>query len=499
MSPGRRFRRLHLSRWLTLGTVWRVLVPAGLLIVLNGMVVYPNDFWWHVRTGQIILSEGHIPTTDRFSFTRFGEPWINQAWLMQVVLYLLYRSGGLPLTLLVHAVTVTAGYTLLLAAVTRAYGLRAGVLATFLGAALGANNWALRPQTFSFLAFGALMYLVESHRRGHKGRLWGAIPLFAVWANSHGGFIFGIAALGSYVLGRLWEFWRGGMPAGERRDAGTLVAIGLLSLAALSLNPQGPVGLAHYVLGFVKSDVTVKYNLEFQPLVIRRWDGALFFASLFLLVAVMAVAGFRPRADQVLSVTGFAALSLWAQRNLAWYGFVLVPTLAAGLHAWRPAARPPARGKPWLNGLVLGLLGVGLVASLPWWRHALPLPRQRRELVTRTTPVAAMDFLCARAPDNARVYQYQPFSSYQIWACPRLKVFLDTRLELYPFEQWMAYFAIEQGRFDWEEVADRYGITHLFLSAEFQEQAVRAATASDCWQEIYRDERAVIFEKICPE
>ncbi|MGC8782406.1 MAG: hypothetical protein ACP5UQ_16210, partial [Anaerolineae bacterium] len=53
---------------------------------------------------------GQIPTTDLFTFTRAGETWINQAWLMQAFLYLVLRTGGLPLILFAHALIITAGY-----------------------------------------------------------------------------------------------------------------------------------------------------------------------------------------------------------------------------------------------------------------------------------------------------------------------------------------------------------------------------------------------------
>ena len=115
--------------------------------------------------GGIILHQHALPTTDLFTFSRFGAPWANQAWLMELVLYALNRLGGIPLVIFFHAVTITTGYVLLLAFSTRTYGIRIGVLATLAGAGLGIQNWSVRPQTVSFLAFGLLVYLIEAHRR----------------------------------------------------------------------------------------------------------------------------------------------------------------------------------------------------------------------------------------------------------------------------------------------------------------------------------------------
>lgn len=55
------------------------------------------DFWWHLKIGEIIVNTRAIPRTDLFSFTAAGEPFVLQNWLVEVLYYLTYRAGGLPL------------------------------------------------------------------------------------------------------------------------------------------------------------------------------------------------------------------------------------------------------------------------------------------------------------------------------------------------------------------------------------------------------------------
>jgi len=201
VEPGFRstLRRLVKGRP-TLSDVWLLLPPLGLLIVLNFTLIRPNDFWWHLRTGQIIFDTGVIPTTDLFSFTRAAQPWTNQGWLMQVILFLLYRAGGLPLIIFFHALTIVGGYVLVEAACLRSRSQRAAALATLAAAAIGVANWNVRPQSVSFLFFGLLLFVLERHRtRGGKS-IWVLPGLFALWVNLHGGFIFGMGLLGIYGL-----------------------------------------------------------------------------------------------------------------------------------------------------------------------------------------------------------------------------------------------------------------------------------------------------------
>ncbi len=511
-DPDAQIRTRWSDKFLSLSTIWWLIAPVGIFCIAIMSPVQPNDFWWHMRTGQIILSTGYVPTIDAFSFTQAGAVWINQSWLMQIVLYLIYRLGagpidlstnpvsssGLALVLLAHSVWITSGYSLVLFSVGRNRGVRVAALATLMGATLGLLNWAVRPQSVSFLFFGLLIYLIEEHGAGRTRRLWWTIPIFALWANSHGGFIFGLGALGFYVVGQLWVFWRAGMPASEWRSKPELIAIGLLALAAPALNPQGPIGIVTYVLGFFRSDVTFQRNVEFAPLTIRHFDGGLLFGVLLFMVFCLLRTRWRLQPHQVVSLLAFLALSLWTRRGIPWLGMILIPILADGLdHLWTRQRTVPL-GKIRLNGLLLGILGTFLLLVLPWWRGSLPLEPEKRSLPSYNTPQAATTFLCRRTgsgENSPRVFQYSVFASYHIWACPDIPVFADTRIELFDGRVWSDYIAIDQGRFDWENVAKRYGITHLFLDPQEQPQAVRAARTSACWANIYQDDRAMIFER----
>ena len=500
---------------LSLSGIWWIVLPLAIFCIAILRPIQPNDFWWHIRTGQIILETGQIPTTDAFSFTRSGETWINQSWMMQVILYYIYshsgiaRDSGLAMVLMVHGLLIASGYTLVLRQVGRQWGVRVGVLATAFGAAVGIMNWAVRPQAVSFLYFGFLIYLIEEHRAGRQAKLWWSVPLFALWVNSHGGFIFGLATLGLYVIGRLFAHLVTGRPAAEERSTILLATNGLMALAAIGLNPEGPLGIINYVLGFFRSDVTIQSNIEFVPLTIRYVDGAILFVVLLLLVLCLLRTQWRLKPSQVLTLLAFLALALWTRRGMPWLGFVLIPILAQGLDAlWRRRGDVPV-GQPALNGMILTILGIFALLALPWWRSSLPLQPEQRLLASSNTPAAAAAFLCTNPTTGAhgtmpqedvRIFQHFAFASYQIWACPNHPVFADTRIELYDGDIWADYFVLSLGRFDWESVADKYGITHLFLDPIQQAQGIRAAQAAPCWVEIYTDDTASIFarEQVCP-
>lgn len=491
-------RTAHSARLaISLPQLWVLVSLASIFVILGLWLIRPHDFWWHVRLGQWIVEHGRLPSTDFFSFTRAGQPWACQSWLMEVVLYFLLRLGDLPLVIFFHAVLITVSYGLLLWLNRQAGGdWRWAALATLAAAMTGVANWNVRPQTISFPLFALSLYLIERHaargkRQATSDGLWWLPPLFVIWANAHGGFIFGLALLGTALLAHLWAWLR----REERFPTQVLLVTGL-SAAATLLTPLGP-GMVEYVLGFLRHPVTRAQNMEFLPPTIRTLDGQLFFCFLAVWIALLLVSRYRPTRHESLRLLLFGGLALMSRRNATWFGFVAAPTLAASLHCWAVQRGVPGKerlGNPGLNRVLAVLVGLATLLSLPWFRPYLPLPEWRRAYVSPETPVEAVAFLRS-LPQPRRVFHDQGYGSYMIWASPEIPVFIDTRIELYPPAQWDDYIALSQARYDWSAILERYRIDTLLLQRESQQPLIEAATASPDWERYYEDEQAMIFQR----
>src|SRR5688500_5809434 len=68
-------------------------VMAGWVIGLRPLA--DNSFLTHLATGRIILETGSVPTTDPYTFTAAGEPWVVQSWLASVLYASAERLAGL--------------------------------------------------------------------------------------------------------------------------------------------------------------------------------------------------------------------------------------------------------------------------------------------------------------------------------------------------------------------------------------------------------------------
>lgn len=484
---------------LTLDDLWPLIAVVVPLVVLLAKSVQPNDFWWHIRMGQITLATGHIPTTDFLTFTRAGQPWLNQGWLMQVVLYLFYQAGDLPLVIFLHAITVTAGYVLVARACLASpyVGARAAAMATLCAAAFGFWNWNVRPQSASFLCFGLLVYSIERHRHRGGRVVWIWPVLFALWANLHGAFVFGLALLGIYVITRVAE----DAISRRRLNSETLRALiaGSAALLATALNPAGPLGIANYVLGFFGSKTTVNSNIEFQALGIREIDGAIFAGLMVGFIILTAYRRTRLPWYQLIVLVLFGLGSLYTRRVLPWFGMAVAPVFALALSANQEMiaeSRSVRPGKPLLNCMMAAILFATVLLFLPWFRPILSTSISLPPYAyAATTPTRAAEVVCQLRPDT-RLFNNQAYGSYLAWTCPTMPTFIDTRVELYPTAQWRDYLRIGNALHDWNARLREYGINTLFVQKESESELIAAAKASGQWTTLYEDDYAVVMQRI---
>ena len=160
--------------------------------VLRNFYVDP-DVWWHIRVGQDILRTHHWPTTDSYSFTAAGTPWIAYEWLGDAALGSVAQWGGLASLfgfLMTMAVLVIIGLFYL--ATLRSGNSKAGFVSASLMSTLALISMTLRPQMIGYLFLVVLLIVLEYFRKGVSWPMWGLPLLFMVWVNVHGSFVWGL-------------------------------------------------------------------------------------------------------------------------------------------------------------------------------------------------------------------------------------------------------------------------------------------------------------------
>lgn len=200
-----------------------------------------TDFWWHLRTGDLIRSTGQVPHKDLYTYTVPDAEWIDLHWGFQVLISLGYRLGGVPLLNLAKAVITTGAVALLLLGCRRrSWPVWVAVLAWLPGLLVLSGRMYVRPETLSLWWMSVVIWIV--FRWLDRPRYVWLLPVvFLFWVNTQGLFALGFVIL---AMGIVDAALRPAMWRRDRRDWwARLIAACSLSVIACLFNPYGMRGL----------------------------------------------------------------------------------------------------------------------------------------------------------------------------------------------------------------------------------------------------------------
>lgn len=469
------------------------------------------DFWWHVAVGRDIVRLGGVPVTSSHSWALTpNTPFIYGSWLSELLLYGLYRLGGLPLIVLTRNLLLLTAYAVVgLEARRRSGSWRLAALAIGCAGLMALNNVSVRPQIFAWPLFTVTLLLIGLFRAGRlSGRGLLVVPLLmALWVNLHGTFVLGLGILGITAGGETLHYLLGRSDRLSRRHLAWLWLVTALSMLSILCNPRG-LGIIEFVKNLVGHPAAQQFGGEWQPPDLLSFPGVLI--PLTMLVALLGWIR-RPQRFELVDLgllLAFGWLGISAVRNVIWFGMVAWPIAVGvlGSSKQRPISR--RQGVPRFNYGIALLLTVPLVMVQPPFKRGLALgpaftglgPRVQDGIyISAETPVEAVDWLRRQhLPVDTRLFHDMRYGSYLIWALPELRVFVDGRIELYPYDLWLRYRQIVEGEDALVEL-DKLGATHALLSRDGQPELNSLLSAERSgWRQLYADEIALVFERTSP-
>ncbi len=380
----------------------------------------------------------------------------------------------------------------------------AGVV-TELACLMAANNLIVRTQNWAWIPFIIFLILFSAYADGRLRGGWLLLcPLvMAFWVNVHGSFILGIVLAAIYFAGEATRAFLKLERHLTWRQVGWLGLAGGLTLAALLANPTG-VGIVGYVQKMMTDRSSQKLIVEWQSPDPANLASLVFFISILCLMAAWAYhKKRRPTPTEMLTVAAFLMLAWSGVRYVVWYGMAVMPVLASwssDFFQGRSWAVPPPRNR--VNLILAALLVLLLIPFQPWWIEKMPLPEKVWDqvwrgspvgpMLTTGTPLGAAEYL--RQHPGGKLFNEMGYGSYLIWALPEQKVFVDPRVELYPYELWLDYIRISNGT-RYNRLLDRYGADRLVLDLKEQEDLIRSLEDDPGWIREYADPYAQIWRK----
>ena len=406
--------------------------------------IWDFDFWWHLATGRNIVETGTIPSQDPFSYvtkenrgafelTKYREPFLmRQYWLAQVLFYGLFEYfGGWGIVLLRSALMTLTVFLVYLglrrASVPLLFSLACVVPVFF---TFSQQFTADRPVLFSFL-FGVIVFLLieEYHRR--PGKLLLLLPVaMLTWANLHGGFVFGLVLIGTYLLieSGLYLFRQSAFSREEFRFY-SYCMVG--AIAASFCNPNGFLVFYMFMPHY---DYFYEGIQEYQPLIAYLSKRTLpIDKNLIIILGVLALSVMRihkMRITQVILLIGVTVMGFKSMRYLPFT--ITVGLLISGPEVFRlcnSAAEKYFGGMKLKIEKVAAAVLVGftlIVFILNYQQFVKSIPHLSKAPIFPPSKYVGQFIRQNAIP--GRMFNSDFLGGYLIWKLsPWKKVFVDTR------------------------------------------------------------------------
>ncbi len=447
------------------------------------------DLWWHLRNVQYLFTHHRLPNFDTYSFTVAGHRWINPEWLAEIPYYLAWRALGLEgIEILMLAVLEGIFLGVLYLCYTRSKHIKASILACWLAAFLGTINFGPRTALFGYACLVILLIVLERFKSKGRAPLWLLPPLFCLWINMHGSWCLGIAALGIFIACGLLEGEWGMIAASRwsRRQLHQLLAMFAASCVALFVNPYG------YRLVLYPLDMAFRQPLNMAS--IQEWASVDFHGPRGIVVLIVLAGLFcsallaRHRwrlTDLVLVLVAFYG-GLSHERLLFFAGIIVAP-IAAELLEIVPRYRPEI-DKPWLNAAII----CGILAFVVF---RFPGPAQLEQQVAGQYPAEVLPYLKSHPP-SGNVLNFYEWGGYLGWKDPGLKVFMDSRVDIFEYAGVFKDYLDLIGFRDPIRILDKYRIRYVLFPRDAP--LVILLRANPNWKVDFDGRLSALLERVGP-
>jgi hypothetical protein len=498
-----------------------VLLFSTFLLYFLHFKLWDYDFWWHVATGKYIVTEGHLPEKDPFSFTsamdenknpfpKWEDFMRKQNWLADSFFYLVFDFFGPKGMICLRSILLIL--TLL---VVNRYLLKAGVslfwalIASFLLFYKLTQYIGERPVLFSILFTALVFSLVANFKNSRSKKILFLIPIMILWSNLHGGFVIGDIMVLIFIFGEGLKTIVGKSDYTKREKFlffGTAIGAIVFSF----INPTGwdafPIALSH------------KYDI--LKVSIQEWQSPLYFIkekiypldygyliSVLMLPVLVIIRRRKLDLNYVLLLSGFLYESLRSARLVIFYMILAIMVMGRELDLSLKGFIIKKWSSKAFRRIEYGLAAAAFCSILLFMFTKLGNGKIEWDVSKFSVPVAAVDFI-ERNKIEGNMFNSFANGGYIAWRLyPWKKNFIDSRsLNIKVMSEMDIILGAKdfdntdsQERKDplWEKLLDHYRIEFLFISpVDYYGQIfplIFKLTESDKWTPVFSDPTSVIF------
>ncbi len=433
------------------GEIVCVLLPFVVMVASTRRLADP-DLWWHLRTGELILSEGLVGE-DPWSFASTHH-WLLHEWLSEVVMHGAFTLGGLAGVVVLQALVIGSFAAVVVWSCRRVARPDIAALTAALVIIATAPGFGTRPQLASWVLLAAVCPYLRRSIAARRLPL-AMLPLTWVWANLHGLWFTALVLFGALVLGLAVEEGARGW-----RTTARFCALGGAALGVAALTPNGPALL----LGPLRVRDYARFVTEWDPPSILMPTTAAALLLLGIVVVSWARSDARVPPTTIAFVATAVVLGLMYGRTVPVLAIATAPLAAAAVQQASGLKLPVPRLNRWLLAVALAaaavtlpLMGVRAIgAQAPDPGRALP----------DGTSSAALQAVAAHLnalPGHAKVLNHYDVGGWLIWTARDTSPAVDGRAELYAIDYLDAYVGALSMRPGWRDFVDDVDVDAALL------------------------------------
>ena len=473
-----------------------LLIFLSLVLFAGRHALLDGDTLLHIKAGLIMLREGRILTTDIFSHTAFGKPWVAHEWLAEIIMGKLYALTGLPGVVIFYFLLISGTFWMLLRIANDRLNEWFSFLCIFPAFVLSYSHLLARPHIFTwFLGTISLWILLKGGTKLY------ILPFVMIlWANLHGGFVIGLVLQAIFIVGNILEHG----PEGSSNkiqsilnDYKTPLIVFFLSVIATGINPFG-YKLLLFPFSLTKNVFANGISEWLAPNLKGMW----YFR--FYILCFIGLLLFRKKRiswSSILLLFFFLNESFTYVRFVSLAGILLTPVLAETLHPWsesfskrlsvsrlgkKQLRLSPASG-PAATVVICSVL---LLVGMPGMPFGKIVSKEMFSLPKYYSPglVRFID----KHPPKGNMFNDYSLGSYFIYALdPPRPVFIDGRADMYGEKIFKDYENIAYLKAKPDELLKKYKIGWVVFPPD--KPLVLYLKAEGTWKEVYRDKQDCIL------
>jgi len=500
----------------------------SLLTIFTNADIADFDVWLHLKTGELILANKAVPHQDIYSYTYFGNKWIDHEWLFQVIAYSAYSKLGPSGLLIMQTIIILLAFLIFILIGYHSREYLIYIVPLLFCLLIYRQRFSIRPEMFSILFFSIYFLIIDRYLE-NKWWPFVLIPIQIIWANMHGFFFLGpllilFLIISDFIKSRMklpWQWNNTNRLSNHTRKK--LKWVLLFLILVCFINPyfwEGAIYPLRVLFSlFGKSDLFFKHIIELKPPVTSRNIFHLLqsgYLGYYAILIVLSLISFKLNLKKIdifnINIwVVFFILSSISVRNSGYFSFITYFVFLKNITALSQAG---GKAQLFFNEKIKYLIKWIIVILIIFfivghgWRF---LNREYYLFDENVMNPAFLGFSKMAYPEKAvdfiletnikgNIYNEFNSGSYLIGRTyPQLRVFIDGRTEVYGQKMFKKFVRICEGDISLlDEQLKEYDVNVVLLNSVFFEipkSILNHLYRAPEWKLVYFDEFAVIFLK----